>query len=110
MRVHFSTEELRPRDRISYWCDFFAQQVHSFTPGEVPDVSAFRAEAIGQVAGGFALLDIQTGLERARRTAADVPRDKTEASYIRRFRRRMIWKAAHRSTRLTSCMSRAISA
>jgi AraC-like DNA-binding protein len=98
MRVHFSTDELPPRDRISYWCDFFAKQVHSFTPGEVPDVSAFRAEATGQVVGGFALLDIQTGLERARRTAADVARDKTEAFYIRRFRRRLIWKAAHRST------------
>ena len=35
-----------------------------FYPGEIPDAAAFRAEASGQVAGGFALLDIETGLER----------------------------------------------
>jgi AraC-like DNA-binding protein len=98
MRVYFSTEALPLRDRIAFWCDYYAQQVHSFTPGEVPDSSAFRAEASGQVAGEFALLDIQAGLERAQRTAADVARDKTEAFFIRRFRRPLIWKAAPRST------------
>jgi AraC-like DNA-binding protein len=98
MRVHFSTDDLPPRDRVQFWCDFFAQRAHNFTPGEVPDVAAFRAEASGQVAGGFALLEVQTGLERARRTATDVAKDKTDAFYIRRFRRPLIWKAAPRST------------
>ena len=36
--------------------------------------------------------------ERVRRTAADVARDKTEAFFIRRFRRPLIWRAAPRST------------
>ena len=98
MRVHFSTDDLPPRDRIKFWCDDFAQQVHSFTPGEIPDAEAFRAEASGQAAGGFALLDIEAGLERARRTAADVAKDKTEAFFIRRFRRPLIWRAAPKST------------
>ena len=62
MRVYFSTDGLPPRDRVKFWCDYFARQVHSFTPGEIPDAAAFRAEASGQVAGGFALLDIETGL------------------------------------------------
>ena len=72
MRVHFSTDHLPPRDRVSFWCDYFAKQAHSITPGEIPDPGAFRAEAGGQVAGEFALLDIESGLERVRRTAADV--------------------------------------
>ncbi len=98
MRLRFSTDDLPPGDRIGFWCDFFAKQVHSFTPGELPDAGAFRAEATGHVAGGFALLDIETGLHSARRTAADVARDRTEGVYIRRFRRPLIWKAGPRST------------
>jgi AraC-like DNA-binding protein len=98
MQVHFSTNDLSPRDRVKFWCDYFAKQVHSITPGEIPDPRAFRARADGQVAGEFGLLDIETGLERIRRTAADVAADKTEAFFIRRYRRRVIWKAAPRST------------
>jgi hypothetical protein len=98
MRLYFSTDDLPQGDRVAFWCDFFAQQVHSFTPGERPDADAFRAEASGHAAGGFALVDIHTGLERVRRTSADIARDKTEALYIRRFRRPLIWKAAPKST------------
>jgi AraC-like DNA-binding protein len=98
VRVHFSTDDLPPRDRVRFWCDYFAKQAHSITPGEIPDPGAFRAEASGQVAGEFALLDIESGLERVRRTGADVARDKTEAFFIRRFRRPLIWRAAPHST------------
>lgn len=100
MRVHFSTEGLPRRDRVRFWCDYFAQQVHSFTPNEIPDADAFHAEASGEATGGFALLDIETGLERVKRTRADVLRDKSEAVYIRRFHRPLIWRAAPRSTRV----------
>jgi len=98
MRLRFSTDDLPPGDRIRFWCDFFAQQVHSFTPGELPDANSFRAEASGHIGGGFALLDVQAGLRSARRTEADVARDKTEALYIRRFRRPSVWKAGRGST------------
>ena len=98
MRMHLSTDDLPPRDRVSFWCDYFAKQAHSITPGEIPEPGAFRAEAGGQVAGEFALLDIESGLEGVRRTAADVARDKTEAFFIRRFRRPLIWRAGPRST------------
>ena len=98
MRMHFSTDDLPPRDRVSFWCDYFAKQAHSITPGEIPEPGGFRAEAGGQVAGEFALLDIESELERVRRTAADVARDKTEAFFIRQFRRPLIWRAAPRST------------
>ena len=98
MQVRFSTEDLRPRDRVGFWCDYFAKQVHSITPGEVPDPGAFRADASGLVAGDFALLDIKSGLERVQRTAADVAKDKTDAFFIRRYRVPLIWRAAPRST------------
>jgi AraC-like DNA-binding protein len=98
MQLHFSTDRLAPRDRVGFWCDYFAKQAHSITPGEIPDPAAFRAKAGGQVAGEFALLDIESGLEKVRRTGADVARDKTQAFFIRRFRRPLIWKAGPRST------------
>lgn len=98
MRVHFSTDDLPPRDRVRFWCDYFARQAQSITPDEIPDPGVFRAEAAGHVAGEFALLEIETGLQRVRRTAADVAADKSEAFFIRRFRRPMIWRAAPRST------------
>ena len=98
MRIDFSTDDLPVQDRVRFWCDYFAQQAHSFTPGEVPDASRFRAEAKGHAAGGFALINIEAGLEKARRTAADVARDRTEAFFVRRFRRPLVWKAAPLST------------
>jgi AraC-like DNA-binding protein len=94
MQVRFSTDDLPPHDRVRFWCDYFAKQAHSITPSEIPDARTFRAEASGSVAGEFALLDIKSGLERVQRTAADVARDKTQALFIRRFRRPAIWRVA----------------
>ena len=91
MQVRFSTVEVPPRDRVGFWCDYIAKQAHSITPGESPDPDGFRAEMSGSVVGEFALLDIDSGLERVQRTAADVARDKTEAFFIRRFRRPVNW-------------------
>src|SRR5580658_10482339 len=63
MQVRFSADDLPPRDRVRFWCDYFAKQARSITPSEIPDPGAFRAEAIGSVAGEFALLEIESGLE-----------------------------------------------
>ena len=98
MQVHFSTDHIEPRDRVKLWCDYYAKQVHSITPGEIPNPSAFRAEASGTIAGEFALLDIKSGLEAVRRTAADVAKDKTEAFFVRRFHVPVIWRAGTRTT------------
>jgi AraC-like DNA-binding protein len=98
MQVHVSTGEIPPGDRVQFWRDYFAKQAHSITPGEVEDLDAFHAEASGSAAGGFALLDIKSGLERVQRTAADVARDKIEAFFVRRFRVPVIWKATPRGT------------
>ncbi len=94
MQVRFSTDDLPPRDRVRFWCDYFAKQAQSVTPTEIPDPSTFHGEASGSVAGEFALLDIRSGIERCERTAADVAKDKTEAFFVRRFRRPVIWKLA----------------
>ena len=93
-QIRFSTDDLPLRDRVRFWCDYFAKQAHSITPSEIPDPIAFRAEASGSVAGEFALLDIKSGLEKIQRTTADVARDKIEAFFIRRFSRPTIWKVA----------------
>jgi len=98
MQVHFSTDHIAPRDRLRFWSDYFAKQVHSITPRDVPDPGAFRAEASGTIAGEFALLDIKSGLQRVERTAADVAKDKTEAFFVRRFRVPVIWKTVPRGT------------
>ena len=98
MQVHVSTDDIAPHDRVRFWCDYFGDKVHSITPSEVPDAGAFSAEASGSIAGEFALLDIKSGLERVRRTAADIAKDKTEAFFVRRFRVPVIWRAAPRST------------
>src|SRR5271168_2552559 len=93
-QVRFSTDDLPPRDRVRSWCDYFAKQAHSITPGAVSDPGAFHAEVSGSIAGEFALLDIHSGLERVQRTAADIAKDKIEAFFVRRFRQPAIWKAA----------------
>jgi AraC-like DNA-binding protein len=98
MRVHFSTNGLPPRERVTSWCEFFAEQAHRITPGHVPDGAEFKAEASGEATGLFALLDIQSGLVSARRTAADIARDQKDTFFIRRFRLPAVWKAAPKST------------
>jgi AraC-like DNA-binding protein len=98
MQVHFSTDHIAPRDRVRLWCDYFASQAYSITFGEIPDPGAFRAEANGSIAGGFALLDIKSGLKRVQRTAADIAKDKSEAFFVRRFHVPVIWRAASSNT------------
>jgi AraC-like DNA-binding protein len=93
-QIRFSTDDLPSRDRVRSWCDYFAKQAHSITPNEIPDPGTFHAQASGSVAGEFALLNIETGLERIQRTAADVAKDKTEAFFIRRFGRPTTWRVA----------------
>ena len=110
MRVHFSTDEQPARDRVRFWFDYFAQQVHSFTPGEIPDAATFRAEASGQITGGFGLLDIETGLETAKRTRADVQRTRRRRSISDDSAGRRSGGPRRGAPGSTSCTSLAISA
>src|ERR1700743_3049069 len=96
MTLHWSTDDIPPRDRVAFWCDFFAQQAHRFTPGDVPDPATFRAVAQGVCGDGFALLEIETALRQIQRTATDIARDRAEAFFVRRYHRPLIWKAGPR--------------
>src|SRR5271165_726866 len=98
MALHWSTDDISPRDRIAFWCDFFAQQAHRFTPCDMPDPASFRAEARGERGSEFALLEIESGLRHIRRTPADIARDTAEAFFVRRYHRPVIWKAGPRGT------------
>ncbi len=98
MALHWSTDNIPPRDRITFWCDFFAQQAHRFTPCDIPDPATFRAVARGECGSGFALLEIESGLQHIRRTASDIARDTAEAFFVRRYHHPVIWKSAPRST------------
>jgi AraC-like DNA-binding protein len=94
MQVRFSTDGLPPRDRVRLWCDFHAKHAHSITPTGIPDPNTFHAEANGWVAAGFTLLNITSEPARIQRTAADVAKDKSDAFFIRRFRRPVTWRVA----------------
>jgi AraC-like DNA-binding protein len=98
MKVHFSTDGLPPKDRVAAWRDHYAKLAHSYTPGPVSDGQSFRAEARGHALSGFALMEIRAGFESAERTASDIARDKTDAFFIRRVQRPMVWRAAPKST------------
>lgn len=98
MALHWSTDDIPPHDRIAFWCDFFAQQAHRFTPCDIPDPATFRAEARGECGSGFALLEIESGLQHIRRTASDIARDTAEAFFVRCYHSPLIWKAGPRST------------
>jgi AraC-like DNA-binding protein len=94
MQVRFSAEDLPPSGRARYWCDFFAKHAHTITSMETEDDGAFLGDTSGWVAGEFALLEIKSGLQRVRRTAADVANDKVDAFVVCRFRRPAIWRGA----------------
>jgi len=98
MQVRFSTDSLPTHDRVRLWRDFYAKHAHSITPTEAPDPNTFRAEASGWVTGGFTLLNISSEPARVQRTAADVARDKSDAFFIRRFRRPVTWRVALNGT------------
>jgi AraC-like DNA-binding protein len=98
MALRWSTDDIPLRDRVAFWCDFFAQQAHRFTPYDIPDPVTFRAGASGESGGGFALLEIESGLKHIRRTASDIGRDTAEAFFVRRYHRAVTWKAGARST------------
>ncbi len=97
MQVHFSTDEVAPEKRLDFWREQCRRHVLAFTPGEVLDGALFRGEARGAAAGRFALLNIETNLERCRRTASDADRDRSDAFLVRRFRRPAVWRTAPQS-------------
>jgi AraC-like DNA-binding protein len=94
MRIHFSTDDLQPRDREQFWLDFVSKHVISVTPGDRPNPATFRARLDAQVAGRFKWFDFRTSHRIDGRTAADVSRDNFNNFNLRRVSREQIYSAA----------------
>jgi AraC-like DNA-binding protein len=94
MQVHFSTDDLPPRDREQFWFEVVAEHVMKVTPARRPDPDTFRAQFDAQVAGQFTLFDFHFSDSIGGRTAADVRRDKTPTFHLRRVAHQQIFKAA----------------
>jgi len=94
MRIHFSTDNLQPRDREQFWLDFVSKYVISVTPGDRPNPVTFRARLDAQVAGRFKWFDFRTSHRIDGRTAADVSRDNFNSFNLRRVSREQIYRAA----------------
>jgi hypothetical protein len=84
MRVHFSTDDVSPRDREGFFIDLVTKYVMKVTPGDRPDPATYRAEFDAHAAGGFTLFGYQTPHLIGLRTAADVGRDKADTFQFRR--------------------------
>jgi hypothetical protein len=100
MPVHFSTDDLPPRDRESFWFDAIANNVLKVTPAERSDPGTFRARFDVHIAGRFTLVDYQTSHRIGRRTLADVSRADASRFHLRRFPAVQIYTVA--PTRKTS--------
>jgi hypothetical protein len=95
MRVHFSTDDVPPRDREQFWLDFVAKHVMTMTPSErSDDPAAFWAELDVQAVERFALYHYQSSYRSGGRTAADVRRDNSYEFNLRRVPRENIYIAA----------------
>jgi AraC-like DNA-binding protein len=93
MRVHFSTDDLPPRDRES-WFDFIAEHVMKVTPAVRPDPATFQGQLDARVAGRFKLFDFKFSDTIGGRTPADIRKDQTAAYHLREVHHRQIVMAA----------------
>jgi len=84
MRVHFSTDDLPPRDREEFFVDLVAKHVMNVTPGDRPDPAAYRAQFDAFVAGRFSLFGYQTPHQIGLRTVANIGSDRADTFQFRR--------------------------
>jgi len=94
MRVHFSTDDLPPRDREEFWLDFVSKHVISVTPGDRADPATFQAQLGAQTVGRFKMFDFRTSHRINGRTAADVSRDNLDKFNLRRVSREQIYSVS----------------
>ena len=99
MRVHFSTDDVPPRDRETFWLDFVAEHVKSLSFNDRPDPATFRARLDALVAGRFTLYDFQSSHRMGGRTAADVRRDNSDNFSLHRVLGEEVYTATTRRTR-----------
>jgi hypothetical protein len=91
MRVQFLTEAVPPEERLAYWRMNFARHAHHLTL-DPPSSGALRGTAEGSAVGGFALIAVDTNIERSRRTASDAALDAGDRVFVRRYRGAAEWR------------------
>ena len=60
MRVHFSTDDLPPRDREQFWLEVVAKQLMKLSFNDRADPTTFRGRLDARLAGRFTLYEFQT--------------------------------------------------
>jgi AraC-like DNA-binding protein len=88
MRVHFSTDDLPPRDREEFFVDLVARYVMNMTACDRADSTGYRAQFDAYIAGRFTLFGYpyRTGL----RKAPNISRDRAETFRLQRLPRECI--------------------
>lgn len=90
MRVHFSTDDVPPRDREEFFVDLVAKYVMNMTSGDRSDPAVYRAQFDAYVARWFTLFEYHTPYRTGLRTAADISRDKADTFRLQRLPRECI--------------------
>src|SRR5262245_27859826 len=90
MRVHFSTDDLPPRDREEFFVDLVAKYVMSMIACDSTDPTGYRAQFDAYVAGRFTLFGYETPYRTGLRTAANISRDRTDSFRLQRLPRECI--------------------
>ena len=85
MRVHFSTDDLPPRDREEFFVELVAKYVMNMTSGDRPDPAGYRAQFDACVAERFTLFEYHTPYQTGRRTAADISRGRGDTFRLQRL-------------------------
>lgn len=78
MRLQISTDTIAEHDRVAFWNEAVCQRLFNITPGTLHEAKSFRARIDVQVAGRFALFDIESTNAVAQRSAADVARGQAD--------------------------------
>jgi AraC-like DNA-binding protein len=85
MRVHFSTDDVPPRDREEFFVDLVAKYVMNMTACDRPDPTGYRAQFDAYVAGRFTLFGYHTPYRTGLRSAADISRDRADTFRLQRL-------------------------
>ena len=94
MQVHFSTDDLPPRERAQFWLDFVAKHVMKVTPLARPDPGTVWGRLDAHVVKRFKLFDYADSDRTGARTVADVRKDDSERFHLHWVAREQIYTTA----------------
>jgi AraC-like DNA-binding protein len=93
MRVHFSTDDLPPRDRAPFWNDAVAKHVLKVSPKQRSDPATFWGKLDAHVTTQFTLFNYQDASRAGGRTPLDVRKDHVKRFHLHRVPREQIYTA-----------------